>query len=802
MQAITILTFLLMLVLAEEIVLTTQGLKEGSNVLSSPTAFTSSSFYTTMITTEPSSTIAIFLLSSLPENCEVSLNDEPFSNLTTIQTPFALSISCNLPLTFITLPSPTSNVYTFDSRAFFYISSILQPLEPLDFHSLTYSAYPNPNPDIVVETESDSHTLTSLYETLTLSSPLASITTNTPMIGSLSLTKCTRGATWQNQCNGNGECITGVCECDSSWSGSDCSVTNQCNKVKNTRDLIGLSDSLTLETNRRCDFDIKIRPEIPKDHNCWVNLTLIDFNGNSLIIKDGLIGDLIDRRSESFSRESISYYSNNSTNPNFEILMSGRELSLSFTTHCRHVAKKSCSKFGILDPQSNECRCFEPYGGPDCKHIVINHFELTNTRDEVHFIDLPKAVFNRVRINPQSYTSSSTCTLFFHFHQFDLQSVEESDTCRADRFRLISNRIVSGHSYVYSETPHMCGNFFIENSKSPSFFIKDSFENLPIELETFTGKSGTSSGFHLTYELRCGQDLSNCGSNCGGFCSSNGKTFENFESTGENFEPLVLQLQNSKKPMSNVTVMSSTSSTDTCQCEPFLPSPLCKRDDDVGLDYDFDGYSVNLFGYFLFVFWVGSIVICSIHSHCKRKTIIEERRLSQMSDVPVQNFQNFDHESPLTSRDQVTCREQSSLHHSSCLQDDDTPVDHVADEEAAKDDVAGDITDDVAETNFSSLNLSIPSVDNVEIFDIPATPKDLNISIPEELLCPISYNLMKDPVLCSDGFTYDRHAIERWLNQHSHSPMTGEPLPHKHISGNSSIRLALQRFKEGKYYGK
>ena len=36
---------------------------------------------------------------------------------------------------------------------------------------------------------------------------------------------------------------------------------------------------------------------------------------------------------------------------------------------------------------------------------------------------------------------------------------------------------------------------------------------------------------------------------------------------------------------------------------------------------------------------------------------------------------------------------------------------------------------------------------------------------------------MVDPVVTADGHTYERVAIEQWLQMHDMSPMTGEPLP-------------------------
>lgn len=44
---------------------------------------------------------------------------------------------------------------------------------------------------------------------------------------------------------------------------------------------------------------------------------------------------------------------------------------------------------------------------------------------------------------------------------------------------------------------------------------------------------------------------------------------------------------------------------------------------------------------------------------------------------------------------------------------------------------------------------------------------------PEEFLCPITCSIMRDPVVCSDGQTYDSLAIRKWLKQVSTSPVTG-----------------------------
>ena len=41
----------------------------------------------------------------------------------------------------------------------------------------------------------------------------------------------------------------------------------------------------------------------------------------------------------------------------------------------------------------------------------------------------------------------------------------------------------------------------------------------------------------------------------------------------------------------------------------------------------------------------------------------------------------------------------------------------------------------------------------------------LGVEPPDAFLCPITYDLMKDPVVASDGHTYERDALTHWFTQ-------------------------------------
>ncbi|ETO33024.1 hypothetical protein RFI_04084, partial [Reticulomyxa filosa] len=64
--------------------------------------------------------------------------------------------------------------------------------------------------------------------------------------------------------------------------------------------------------------------------------------------------------------------------------------------------------------------------------------------------------------------------------------------------------------------------------------------------------------------------------------------------------------------------------------------------------------------------------------------------------------------------------------------------------------------------------------------------------VPEEFLCPITHDIMKEPVICSDGFCYEREAIENWLIKNNTSPMTNQRLITVQLFPNHGLRSMIQ----------
>lgn len=79
-----------------------------------------------------------------------------------------------------------------------------------------------------------------------------------------------------------------------------------------------------------------------------------------------------------------------------------------------------------------------------------------------------------------------------------------------------------------------------------------------------------------------------------------------------------------------------------------------------------------------------------------------------------------------------------------------------------------------------------------EVFNAPPGP-------PSHFICPILQDVMDDPCVAADGYTYDHKAIEIWLEENENSPMTNLPLPNKILIPNYTLLSAILGWKSGKH---
>ena len=70
--------------------------------------------------------------------------------------------------------------------------------------------------------------------------------------------------------------------------------------------------------------------------------------------------------------------------------------------------------------------------------------------------------------------------------------------------------------------------------------------------------------------------------------------------------------------------------------------------------------------------------------------------------------------------------------------------------------------------------------------------------MPDEYTCPITSEIMTDPVSTEDGFTYERAAITEWLRTKDTSPKTGAKLESKALFQIHSLRNMIRSFVEAR----
>ncbi|KAI3743720.1 hypothetical protein L1987_56785 [Smallanthus sonchifolius] len=69
------------------------------------------------------------------------------------------------------------------------------------------------------------------------------------------------------------------------------------------------------------------------------------------------------------------------------------------------------------------------------------------------------------------------------------------------------------------------------------------------------------------------------------------------------------------------------------------------------------------------------------------------------------------------------------------------------------------------------------------------------ITIPKDFCCPISLELMMDPVIVSTGQTYDRGSISRWIDEgHRSCPKSGQILEHMKLVPNRALRNIIMQW--------
>ena len=64
----------------------------------------------------------------------------------------------------------------------------------------------------------------------------------------------------------------------------------------------------------------------------------------------------------------------------------------------------------------------------------------------------------------------------------------------------------------------------------------------------------------------------------------------------------------------------------------------------------------------------------------------------------------------------------------------------------------------------------------------------------KSFVCPITNTIMEDPVITPHGISYEKSAIEAWLNKHNTCPLTNKPLNKKDLIRNIALKNSITEY--------
>ncbi len=72
--------------------------------------------------------------------------------------------------------------------------------------------------------------------------------------------------------------------------------------------------------------------------------------------------------------------------------------------------------------------------------------------------------------------------------------------------------------------------------------------------------------------------------------------------------------------------------------------------------------------------------------------------------------------------------------------------------------------------------------------------ENFTVPVPDSFRCPINMTIMRNPVICADGHSYEKRAIQEWFRKSNKSPQTNLVLEHQILIPNHTLRKSIEEF--------
>ena len=73
---------------------------------------------------------------------------------------------------------------------------------------------------------------------------------------------------------------------------------------------------------------------------------------------------------------------------------------------------------------------------------------------------------------------------------------------------------------------------------------------------------------------------------------------------------------------------------------------------------------------------------------------------------------------------------------------------------------------------------------------------DLEVEVPSAFCCPLSRDIMNEPVVFGDGFSYELAYISEWALENETSPLTRERVSNKIMIPNLTLKNMIKEYRE------
>ena len=102
----------------------------------------------------------------------------------------------------------------------------------------------------------------------------------------------------------------------------------------------------------------------------------------------------------------------------------------------------------------------------------------------------------------------------------------------------------------------------------------------------------------------------------------------------------------------------------------------------------------------------------------------------------------------------------------------------------------------VTESGHTILSSDQASYQNMFVSSLDMERDIIVDSNPEKYICPITRRLMFDPVIAPTGVTYERKAIENWIDKYGRDPMARRPMRKNELRPNDVAKQITSRYLE------